>query len=56
MEVHADRPLIIHTMEIFAGFGMDMRDLSVEIQPGRRGGCGYELSQELQLSICNSDS
>ena len=35
LELHADRPLIIHTDgEIFAGFGMDVRDLSVEILPG----------------------
>jgi diacylglycerol kinase (ATP) len=35
MELEADRPLIIHTDgEIFAGFGMDVRRLKVEILPG----------------------
>jgi YegS/Rv2252/BmrU family lipid kinase len=35
MEIHADRPLIIHTDgEIFAGFGMDVRDLIADILPG----------------------
>ncbi len=35
MELQSDRPLIIHTDgEIFAGFGVDVRQLSVEIQPG----------------------
>lgn len=32
LELHAEHPLIIHTDgEIFAGFGMEVRDLSVEI-------------------------
>jgi diacylglycerol kinase family enzyme len=35
LKLHADRPLYIHTDgEIFAGFGVDVRDLSVEIIPG----------------------
>jgi diacylglycerol kinase family enzyme len=34
-ELQADRPLYIHTDgEIFAGFGMDVRQLSLEILPG----------------------
>lgn len=35
LELQADRPLIIHTDgEIYAGFGMDVRQLQVEIIPG----------------------
>jgi YegS/Rv2252/BmrU family lipid kinase len=35
MELQADSPLTIHTDgEIFSGFGMDVRQLSVEILPG----------------------
>jgi diacylglycerol kinase family enzyme len=35
MEVHSDRPLYIHTDgEIFAGFGVDVRDAQLEIMPG----------------------
>jgi diacylglycerol kinase family enzyme len=35
LELHADRPLVIHTDgEIFAGFGMDVRHLKLEILPG----------------------
>ena len=35
MDLAADKPLYIHTDgEIFAGFGMDVRQLSVEILPG----------------------
>ncbi len=35
MELHSDRPLYIHTDgEIFAGFGVDIRDLQIEILPG----------------------
>jgi YegS/Rv2252/BmrU family lipid kinase len=35
LELQSDRPLLIHTDgEIFAGFGMDVRQLSVEILPG----------------------
>ena len=35
LDLKADRPLYIHTDgEIFAGFGMDVRQLSVEILPG----------------------
>jgi diacylglycerol kinase (ATP) len=35
MELSADRPLIIHTDgEIFAGFGMNVRKLAIEILPG----------------------
>jgi diacylglycerol kinase (ATP) len=35
MDVNSDRPLTIHTDgEIFAGFGMDVRKLSIEIIPG----------------------
>ncbi len=34
LELHAERPLIIHTDgEIFAGFGMDVRNLRVEVCP-----------------------
>ncbi len=34
MELKSDRPLLIHTDgEIFAGFGMDVRQLSVELMP-----------------------
>ena len=34
MELQADRPLKIHTDgEIFAGFGVDVRQLKVEILP-----------------------
>ncbi len=35
MEIQSNKPLYIHTDgEIFAGFGVDVRDLSVEIIPG----------------------
>jgi diacylglycerol kinase (ATP) len=35
LEVESDRPMYIHTDgEIFAGFGVDVRQLSVEILPG----------------------
>lgn len=35
LELQSDRPLYVHTDgEIFAGFGMDVRSLSVEILPG----------------------
>jgi YegS/Rv2252/BmrU family lipid kinase len=35
LTLHSDRPLLIHTDgEIFAGFGVDVRQLSVEILPG----------------------
>ncbi len=35
LELQADRPLYIHTDgEIFAGFGVDVRKLSIEILPG----------------------
>jgi hypothetical protein len=35
MDLSADKPLYIHTDgEIFAGFGMDVRQLSVEMLPG----------------------
>jgi diacylglycerol kinase (ATP) len=35
LELKADRPLVIHTDgEIFAGFGVDVRNLSVEVLPG----------------------
>ncbi len=35
LELESDRPLYIHTDgEIFAGFGVDVRRLSVELQPG----------------------
>ena len=35
LELHSDRPLYIHTDgEIYSGFGMDVRNLSVEILPG----------------------
>lgn len=35
MDLAADKPLYIHTDgEIFAGFGMDVRQLLVEILPG----------------------
>lgn len=35
LDLKGDRPLYIHTDgEIFAGFGMDVRQLSIEIQPG----------------------
>jgi diacylglycerol kinase (ATP) len=35
LELHADRPLYIHTDgEIYSGFGMDVRNLSLEILPG----------------------
>jgi YegS/Rv2252/BmrU family lipid kinase len=35
LELEADRPLYIHTDgEIFSGFGMDVRKISVEILPG----------------------
>jgi hypothetical protein len=33
--LEADRPLYIHTDgEIFAGFGMDVRKLAIEVLPG----------------------
>lgn len=35
MEIHSDRPLFVHIDgEIYAGFGSDVRQLSVEIIPG----------------------
>jgi diacylglycerol kinase (ATP) len=35
MQIQADRPLVIHTDgEIYAGFGVDIRQLSIEILPG----------------------
>jgi diacylglycerol kinase (ATP) len=35
LELASDRPLFIHTDgEIFAGFGMDVRNLEVDILPG----------------------
>jgi diacylglycerol kinase (ATP) len=35
LKITSDRPLVIHTDgEIFAGFGTDVRELSVEILPG----------------------
>ena len=34
LKISSDRPLVIHTDgEIFAGFGTDIRELSVEILP-----------------------
>jgi diacylglycerol kinase (ATP) len=35
LELHADRPLYVHADgEIYSGFGMDVRNLSLEILPG----------------------
>jgi YegS/Rv2252/BmrU family lipid kinase len=35
MQIKSDRPLVIHTDgEIYAGFGVDIRQLSIEILPG----------------------